>query len=255
MSFIHSNIEEQLGAHEIIYEDSKKYDFHITDDKLTRFLRDRRLQKGLNYLKGKFTDEDFSNWKILVVCGGVGGEGIFFLNAGFKDVTSSDFSINAIKIAKTLNSKLKVMVLNAEQIPLEDNSYDIVVVQDGLHHLPRPSLGFTEMLRVAKRAIIVVEPYKGLVGKYIGTEWEEVGASINYVYRWNADMVKQTVKSFLLKYYTSIKVFRLWDHSLAILKILKYLPKSLKLFTAKLLYKGLSVFSFAGNMMVCIVCK
>jgi hypothetical protein len=53
MSFIHSNIEEQLGAHEIIYEDSKKYDFHITDDKLTRFLRDKRLQKGLNYLIGE----------------------------------------------------------------------------------------------------------------------------------------------------------------------------------------------------------
>lgn len=255
MSDVHSVLREQLAAHENLYKDFEKFDCHITKDKLTRFLRDRRLQKGLSYLENKFHDEDIKNWKVLVVCGGVGGEGIFFLNYGFNDVTVSDFSTNAIKVAQTLNSNLKTIVLNAEQIFLEDNSYDIVVVQDGLHHLPRPSLGFTEMLRVSKKAIIVIEPFDSWVGKIIGTEWEIVEASMNYVYRWNKNIVKQTVKSFLLKNYNSIKVFRLWDHSLAVLKIVKYLPLSLKYFGAKIFYALISIFNFAGNMMVCIVCK
>jgi hypothetical protein len=32
---------------------------------------------------------------------------------------------------------------------VQDDSYDIALVQDGLHHLSRPVLSFIEMLRVA----------------------------------------------------------------------------------------------------------
>lgn len=251
-----TNLEIQLNSYEIVYRDKKILNLYNNNDKLTDFLRNRRLSKGLKYLKSKYSIETISKWKVLIVCGGPGSEGLFFLNNGFNDVTVSDFSINALEIAKSLNSSLKTLVLNAESITFENNSYDLVVVQDGLHHLPRPSLGFTEMLRVAKKAILVIEPYDSFVGKVFGTEWEVVGTSTNYVYRWNVKMVEQVVKSYLLKEYNSIKVYQIWDHSLILLKLTKNISSEyLRLFVVNIIYKVLSIFNILGNNMVCIVSK
>jgi len=134
-------------------------------------------------------------------------------------------------------------------------THHLVVVQDGLHHLPRPSLGFTEMLRVAKKAVIVIEPYDSLVGNMIGTEWEVHGDAVNYVYRWNRKMIRQTVKSYLLRNYHSIRVARIWDHSLTVNKIVHKFPKRFRPGLAKAIYSLLSLFNFSGNNMVAIITK
>ena len=251
----HLNIAEQLKAFENVYSDIDKFHFHTTKDPFTRFLRDRRLLVALNYLQDKYKSENIKSWKVLVVCGGVGGEAIFFLNAGFTDVTVSDFSSNSIEIATKLDARLKATVMNAEELPIENNTFDLIVVQDGLHHLPRPSVGFTEMLRGAKKATIVIEPYNSLVGNLIGTEWEKHDDAINFVFRWDRNLVEQTVKSYLLSKYDTIKVYRIWDHSLFVIKLVKLLPEKQKLTGAKLIYSLLSIFNFAGNMMVSVVCK
>ena len=259
---MNQNLEVQNTAFEDIYDfkNLKYFEFHFTKDKLVRYLRDRRLNTGLRYLASKYPKAELLNWKVLIVCGGVGGEGIYFINAGFKDVTSSDFSGNSIAIANRLCAQheipqLKTILLNAESVYLDDDSYDLVVVQDGLHHLPRPSLGFTEMLRVAKKAVIVIEPYDSLVGNMIGTEWEVHGDAVNYVYRWNRKMIRQIVKSYLLRNYDSIKVARIWDHSLTVNKIVHKFPKRFRLGLAKAIYSLLSLFNFSGNNMVAIITK
>ena len=250
------NLEHQQKAFEDIYkvENIKRFEFHTTEDQFCRYLRDRRLNKALHYLHAHFSDECY-NWKVLTVCGGVGGEGIFFLRAGFSDVTVSDFSSNSLEIAKRLDSKLETIQLNSEAIDLPDNAYDLVVVQDGLHHLPRPSLGLTEMLRVARKGVVVIEPYNSVVGNFIGTEWEEHDGAINFVYRWDRKMMEQTVKSYLLKNYQKIRVFRIWDHNVVIGKIAGKFPGKVKLHMAKIIYACLRPFNFTGNMMVGIVLK
>jgi ubiquinone/menaquinone biosynthesis C-methylase UbiE len=112
---------------------------------------------------------------VLLTCGGVGGEGLFFKKNGFNNVTVSDISENSLKICNEFDPSITTMMLNGESLDVPDASYDLVVVQDGLHHLPRPVTGFTEMLRVAKKAVIVIEPFDSLIGNLIGTEWEEQG--------------------------------------------------------------------------------
>ena len=72
------------------------------------------------------------------------------------------------------------------------------------------------MLRVAKKGVVVIEPYNSMVGNFIGTEWEEHDGAINFVYRWDRKMMEQTVKSYLLKNYQKIRVFRIWDHNVVI---------------------------------------
>src|SRR5438067_7858800 len=106
-------IKEQRNSFEEIYSPEKisKYTFHITSDPLTRYLRDRRLKKGLDFIRKTEIQKDISNWKILIVCGGVGGEGIFFIKNGFRDVTVSDISENSLKICNELSDELKTIAL------------------------------------------------------------------------------------------------------------------------------------------------
>jgi ubiquinone/menaquinone biosynthesis C-methylase UbiE len=254
---LHKNIIDQNHQFDQIYKNvnQSKFNFHFTDNILIRYLRDRRLQLALNYLYKFYSINELKSFKVLIVCGGVGGEGVFFYKAGFSNVTNSDFSSNSLSICNALAPELKTIILNAESLELNDGEYDIAIVQDGLHHLTRPALGLTEMLRVSTKAIIVIEPYNSFIGNFLGTEWEKQDEAINFVYRWDKYMINQTVKSYLLKNYKKIKVFRIWDHNLIIGRIIKYFPTRLKIICAKLIYSLLSLFNFSGNMMVSIILK
>jgi ubiquinone/menaquinone biosynthesis C-methylase UbiE len=248
-------VKQQQNAYEGIYapEQKSEFDFHITTDPLTRYLRDRRLLKALAVLEHSNTN--IREWSVLLTCGGVGGEGLFFKKNGFNNVTVSDISENSLKICNEFDPSISTIMLNGESLDVPDASYDLVVVQDGLHHLPRPVTGFTEMLRVAKKAVIVIEPYDSLIGNLLGTEWEEQGTAINYVYRWDKNSFTQAVKSYLLKNYKQIKVLRLWDHGLMVSKLAGKLPKGMQLSAAKVIYGLFAPFNWMGNMFVGILIK
>lgn len=246
--------EQRLAFEESYSAGDERWSFHYTSDRLIRYLRDRRLSLALAALRGG-TDLELSNASVLVVCGGVGGEGTFFRKLGFRDVTVSDFSRAALDRCNRFDPALETLILDAENMDVPDASYDIVVVQDGLHHLPRPSLGFTEMLRVARVAAIVIEPHYGLVGRLLGTQWEVHGDAVNYVYRWNKMMLEQAARSYLLSRDTRVIGMRVWDHSLAVGKAVGHLPAALRLPAAKAVYAGLSAISRRGNMMVGVIIK
>ena len=74
----------------------------------------------------------------------------------------------ALDVCKARDPRLDTRQMDAEALDVPDNSYDIVLVQDGLHELRRPVLGLTEMLRVARRAVIVIEPHTGVVAGLLG---------------------------------------------------------------------------------------
>jgi len=152
---------------------------------------------------------------VLVLCAAEGYEGTVLMDMGFSNVTVSDLSEAITGIAAERDPRLKTMVLNAEATGLRDGSFEIVLVQDGLHHLPRPVLGFTEMLRIASRAAIFIEPRDSLVGRMIGTEWETHGAAVNYVFRWTPRMVRDVACSYLGRNSFRNLTFSFWHHNLA----------------------------------------
>ena len=245
----------QRAAFEESYGSSdERWVFHYTGDPLTRYLRDRRLKLAVTALRNAI-EPDIGIESVLVVCGGVGGEGTFFRKNGFSDVTVSDFSQEALDRCNRFDPSLKTLLIDAESIELSDCSYDVVVVQDGLHHLPRPALGFTEMLRVARVAAIVIEPHHGLVGRLFGREWEVQDEAINFVFRWNRMMLEQCTRSYLLSRNARVICIRVWDHNLAVGRVVGHLPSALRLVGAKGIYVLLSAFSRIGNMMVGVVLK
>jgi SAM-dependent methyltransferase len=231
---------------------------HETPDPLVRFLRDRRLDLGFREFLAVSGLEPGS-LSVLVVCAGIGGEGTFFVNRGCGTVFVTDFSVNAMAKAAASPGLIPV-VGDSEQLPVADRSVDLVVVQDGLHHLRRPTIGFTEMLRVARRGVIMVEPHTGAVATAIGTQWEQGVTApdiVNYVFRWDRRLVEQVLRSYLLQERVALRPMRVWDHRRSVGALVDRLPlPAARLPAAKAVYAALQrVAGGLGNQMVAVVVR
>ena len=78
-------------AHELYRDCSEaRWEYQDTSDPLIRYLRDRRLKTVLDLLR-KHGSFDPSQQSVLVVCGGVGGEGTYLANQGFSYVAPRRF--------------------------------------------------------------------------------------------------------------------------------------------------------------------
>jgi ubiquinone/menaquinone biosynthesis C-methylase UbiE/uncharacterized protein YbaR (Trm112 family) len=103
---------------------------------------------------------------VLVVCGGAGMDAEFLALAGAR-VIVSDISLGAVLRAVDRAARhgfdLTAVVSDAESLPFEDRSIDIVYVHDGLHHLERPGLALREMTRVARVGVSVSEPARSFL--------------------------------------------------------------------------------------------
>jgi len=85
-------------------------------------------------------------------------------------------------------------VQNAERLDLPDSSFDFVLCKEAYHHLPRPAVALYEMLRVARVAVVLIEPnrrpatplgflrtlVKWATGRAVMAEYEPSG---NYIFR------------------------------------------------------------------------
>jgi SAM-dependent methyltransferase len=227
-----------------------RWAFHDDPDPLVRYLRDRRLALGLERLEA-LTPVDRAAWTVLVVCGGVGGEATWLLDNGFAEVTVSDFSANALAVCAEREPRATTLELDAEGPAVGDSSYDLVLVQDGLHHLRRPVLGFTEMLRVARRAVVVIEPHDGLVGRLLGRTWEEHDGVRNYVFRWTGRLLEQATRSYVPDTPVCVDAHRFWDHNLAMGRLARLAGGGERgLRCAQRAYGALRPFGRLGNMML-----
>jgi ubiquinone/menaquinone biosynthesis C-methylase UbiE len=185
----------------------------------------------------------------------VGNEGTLLCDMGSKNLTVSDISDVGVDIAMQRDPRLKGLTLNAEETGLKDGSYDVVIFQNGLHHLPSPVLGFTEMLRVSRRKSIFLEPHDSLVGNLIGTEWARNRQAINYVFRLNDWLVKQE-KIFLVVANINIIYFPLWQHNMVFAKILSLMgPLIVKMAVCSIKYALDRISPRYGNNFCAIVVK
>lgn len=169
----------------------------------------KSLSKALK--KSKIHIDD----KILVICGGNFDRNVL-LDFGFSNVTISN-----------LDSRMKGdefhpylwSYQDAENLTLEDNSFDWVLVHAGLHHCYSPHKALLEMLRVGKIGAIVIESREsftmnlaiklGLTGHYeiqavIGNDLKFGGVANsfipNHVYRWKENEVSKIVRSLYPQY-------------------------------------------------------
>lgn len=196
------------------------------------------------------------NSSILILCSGDGLEGSILSDMGYVNVTVSDISEQGVKAALERDLRLKGMVLNAEHLMLNNNAFDVVLLQDGLHHLSSPVIGFTEMLRVASKAVGFLEPHSSFVGCLIGNKWEKNGSAINYVFRWDKKLVEQVTSSFLGPEKFENHSFSFWHHNLVFAKVSKLLGINIGLLLIRSIKFILDIFlGFFGNQFCGLIIK
>jgi ubiquinone/menaquinone biosynthesis C-methylase UbiE len=97
--------------------------------------------------------------KILTIGDNLGRDAGFFKKA-FPSChcTASDLCTSGIAQAAVDGFVDKVEDVDVESIPYNSDSIDLVVAKEAFHHWPRPMLGLYEMLRVARQAVLLIEP-------------------------------------------------------------------------------------------------
>lgn len=73
-------------------------------------------------------------------------------------VHASDYAPCLTKLAKEMNLIDACSVQDLNGLGFQDRSFDFVLAKETLHHMSNPYTGLYEMLRVADRGVIIIEP-------------------------------------------------------------------------------------------------
>lgn len=137
-------------------------EFEITRPHGTGVLYNYLIYRKLNTVIKKLPFP-LDGMKLLDLCCGSGMVSEYYTNQGAL-VTGIDFSEEAIGRANQRKEKYKFQAEfkmgDAQNLSFSDNSFDIVSVHDGLHHLKDPAKAVREMARVSRKGIIIIEPAK-----------------------------------------------------------------------------------------------
>jgi SAM-dependent methyltransferase len=144
------------------YEEDCDAEFEIARPhecgELYDYLIERKFQTGCEVL-----GVSLAGRTLLEICAGSGMMSEKFARAG-AIVTVTDFSPAAVsrarERARRYGFSASFAVADAERPPFPDRSFDIVAVHDGLHHLENPERAIREMGRVARRAVLIMDPAK-----------------------------------------------------------------------------------------------
>jgi SAM-dependent methyltransferase len=128
---------------------------------------------------------------------------------------------------------MRTVRVDAEAMELADNSYDLVLAHEVLHHCRSPHKALLEMLRVSRRHVILLEPNNSLAMRLllklrfsfpyelpavIASGFQTGGVrdcSIpNHIYRWNAVEVYQTAASYLAESEFDLYTQEYWDFNI-----------------------------------------
>lgn len=94
----------------------------------------------------------------LTVGDGKYGTDAHFISKYTPHVVASDIAEDCLKTALDDGYIPEYKIENAEKMSFADNSFDFVFCKEAYHHFPRPAIAVYEMLRVARKGIILLEP-------------------------------------------------------------------------------------------------
>lgn len=160
--------------------------------------------------------------------------------------------------------------VDAEAMELADNSYDLVLAHEALHHCRSPHKALLEMLRVSRRHVILLEPNNSLAMQCLlklrfsfPYELPAVIASgfrtggvrdsniPNYIFRWNAMDLYQTAASYLAESEFDIYAREYWDFNVDETELRRRTETRIgiatKVLSPRLFLMGLHCFQFIAN--------
>ena len=170
--------------------------------------------------------------RVLIVGGSAEDEGAL-RQAGFKDIVNSNLPTDMDRMAGGESAlETQHLALDAEQLELPSDSFDLVFASEVLHHCSSPHRALCEMLRVSRRYVLFMEPNDSLamaalvrmrfsfpyeLPAVIDHDYRSGGVRDsqipNFLYRWNRHEVFKTVSSYIPERIFSLHVYPYWDFS------------------------------------------
>jgi hypothetical protein len=124
-------------------------------DDTVDFWRHRRMYETCTQLAEHYQD---ARWLTV-------GDGRYGLDSvrlrklfGVTSVLPSDIGSCLLERGKARGLFGEYAVENAEELTFKDDSFDVVFCKESYHHFPRPTMALYEMLRVSRKAVILIEP-------------------------------------------------------------------------------------------------
>jgi len=122
------------------------------------YYRHKRLYKLLVPILSK---DKGAKW-LTIGDGRYGMDSIFLCNNG-AEVTASDISTQLLQESVNNGMIDNYSKENAENLSFNNNQFDYILCKESYHHYERPIIGLYEMIRVAKKAVILIEPYDDFI--------------------------------------------------------------------------------------------
>ncbi len=94
----------------------------------------------------------------LTVGDGRYGSDAHYLSSKGADATASDISDALLREGAEMGFISKYSKQNAEALSFDDQSFDFILCKESYHHFPRPMKALYEMLRVARKGVVLLEP-------------------------------------------------------------------------------------------------
>jgi SAM-dependent methyltransferase len=164
----------------------------------------------------------------VLIIGGTQEDADSLRQCGFHRITLSN--IHGVPDDPDDPNALPVIAVDAEDIKLPDNSCDVVFFHEVIHHCRSPHRALCEMLRIAKRRVVMMEPndsafmrllcrlrfsYPYEIFAVVNNEYVRGGVRNsqipNYIFRWNAWAVHQLASAFLAEYKPRIYADPYWE--------------------------------------------
>ncbi len=167
----------------------------------------------------------------ILVVGGGPGDAEALTRAGFRSFQMSNLPGEILRSGEDgFQPSNSTTPLDAEDLALPNESYDLIFAHEVLHHCRSPHRALCEMLRVSRKFVIFLEPNDSLIMRvltYLGFSFPyELPAVIdngytaggvrdsqipNYIYRWNGREVLKCVSSFAAERVLSVYTYPYWD--------------------------------------------
>lgn len=95
------------------------------------------------------------NW--LTVGDAYGFDAQYILSKGGRAL-ATDLNVDFLEVAKKEGVIKEYTAANAEKLSFNDRYFDYVLCKESYHHFPRPYAALYEMIRVAEKGIVIMEP-------------------------------------------------------------------------------------------------
>jgi len=171
--------------------------------------------------------------RVLIVGGSADDEQLL-RQVGFKHIVNSNLPTDMDRlVAGESVPETEHIALDAEQIDLPNDSFDVVFASEVLHHCGSPHRALCEMIRVSRRYVLFMEPNDSLamnalvkmrfsfpyeLPAVIAHDYRSGGLRDsqipNFIYRWNRHEVLKTVSACIPERVFSVHAYPYWDFSL-----------------------------------------